>query len=199
MGESWRASAHSAGMLGYIVTAGGVGLQPAKQKLMAVRLGFKDWLNRGTIMLTTWLTTQILPGLISAASGVVFGVVVAGWDKIAAKYTLSKLGPSIKVIYNIIDPILDANLASWSGSDVDKAIELVINTVADGKLSPEEANKAVRLISELWLPQIATQKTKDGVLGVKELAIAEKIRAAVETKTLDTPELLKAVKGIYAG
>jgi len=150
-------------------------------------------------MLTTWLTSQLFPGLISAASGVIFGVVVAGWDKIAAKYTLYKLGPSIKVIYNIIDPILDANLAAWSGSDVDKAIELAINTVADGELTPDEVNEAIRLISELWLPQIATQKTKDGVLGVKELAIAEKIRAAVETKTLDTPELLKTIKKIYIG
>ena len=150
-------------------------------------------------MLTTWLTSQLFPGLISAASGAIFGVVIAGWDKIAAKYTLSKLGPSIKVVYNIIDPILDANLATWSGSDVDKAIELAINTVADGKLTPDEVNKAIRLISELWLPQIATQKTKDGVLGVKELAIAEKIRAAIETKTLDTPELLKTRKKIYIG
>jgi hypothetical protein len=150
-------------------------------------------------MLTTWLTTQILPGLLSAASGVIFGAVVAGWDKIAAKYTLSKLGPSIKVIYNIIDPILDANLATWSGSDVDRAIELAINTVADGKLAPEEVNRAIRLISELWLPQIATQKTKDGVLGVKELALAERIRVAVETKTLDTPEFLKVIKGLYVG
>ena len=150
-------------------------------------------------MLTTWLTSQLFPGLISAGSGAILGVVIAGWDKISAKYMLSKLGPSIKIIYNIIDPILDANLATWSGSDVDKAIELVINTVADGKLTPEEVNKAIRLISELWLPQIATQKTKDGVLGVKELAIAEKIRAAVETKTLDTPELLKTIKKIYIG
>lgn len=150
-------------------------------------------------MFTTWFTTQILPGIISAASGALFGAVIAGWDKIAAKYTLSKLGPSIKIIYNIIDPILDANLATWDGSDVDKVIELAINTVADGKLSPEEANRAVKLISELWLPQIATQKTKDGVLGRKEIAIAEKIRAAVETKTLDTPELIRAVKELYVG
>ncbi len=149
-------------------------------------------------MLTTWFTAQILPGLISAASGAAFGAIIAGWDKIAAKYMLAKIGPSIKIVYNIIDPILDANLASWSGSDVDRAIELVINTVADGKLSADEVNKAVKLVSELWLPQIATQKTKDGVIGQKELAIAEKIRAAVETKTLDTPELIKTVKELYA-
>jgi hypothetical protein len=150
-------------------------------------------------MLTTWFSTQILPGLISAASGAVFGAVVAGWDKIAARYMLAKLGPSIKTIYNIIDPILDASLASWDGSDVDRVLALVINTVADGKLSADEVNKAVKLVSELWLPQVATQKVKDGVIGQKEQAIAEKIRAAVETKTLDTPELLKTVKELYVG
>jgi hypothetical protein len=148
-------------------------------------------------MFTTWFSTQILPGLISAASGAVFGAVVAGWDRIAARYMLAKLGPSINVIYNIIDPILDANLASWNGSDVDHVIALVIDIVADGKLSAEEVNRSIRLISERWLPQIATQKTRDGVIGQKELAIAEKIRAAVETKTLNTPELVKTVKELY--
>ena len=150
-------------------------------------------------MLTTLFTTQVLPGLVSAASGAIFGAVIAGWDKLAAKYMLAKIGPSIKTVYNIIDPILDANLASWEGSDVDQVIGLVINTVADGKLSADEVNKAVKLVSQLWLPQIATQKTKDGVIGTKELAIAEKIRAAVETKTLDTPELIKTVKELYVG
>jgi hypothetical protein len=148
-------------------------------------------------MLTTWFTTQILPGIISAASGAAFGAVIAAWDKISARFLLAKLGPSIKTIYNIIDPILDASLASWAGSDVDHVIGLVIDTVADGKLTADEVNKAVVLVSELWLPQIATQKTKDGVIGHKELAIAEKIRAAVETKTLDAPELLKTIKELY--
>jgi hypothetical protein len=150
-------------------------------------------------MLTTWFTTQILPGLISAASGAAFGAIVAGWDKIAAKYMLAKIGPSIKTIYNIIDPILDANITSWGGSDVDRVIGLIIDTVADGKLSTSEVNKAIKLVSELWLPQIATQKVKDGLISQKEQAIAEKIRAAVETKTLDTPELLKTVKELYVG
>jgi hypothetical protein len=148
-------------------------------------------------MLTTWFTVQILPGLASAAGGAAFGAILAGWDKLSRKFLLGKIGPSIKTIYNIIDPILDANLASWDGSDVDRVIGLVIGTVADGKLTADEVNKAVALVSELWLPQIATQKTKDGLIGHKELAIAEKIRAAVETKTLDTPELLKTVKELY--
>jgi hypothetical protein len=150
-------------------------------------------------MLTTWFTAQILPGLISAASGAAFGAIVAGWDKIAAKYMLAKIGPSIKTIYNIIDPILDANITSWGGSDVDRVIGLIIDTVADGKLSTSEVNKAIKLVSELWLPQIATQKVKDGLISQKEQAIAEKIRAAVETKTLDTPELIKTVKELYVG
>jgi hypothetical protein len=148
-------------------------------------------------MLTTWFTTQILPGLASAAGGAIFGAILAGWDKLAKKFLLAKIGPSINTIYNIIDPILDANLASWGGSDVNRVIALVIGTVADGKLTADEVNKAVALVSELWLPQIATQKVKEGLIGDKELAISEKIRAAVETKTLDTPELIKTVKELY--
>lgn len=148
-------------------------------------------------MLTTWFSTQILPGLVSAASGAIFGAVVAGWDKIAARFMLAKLGPSIRIIFNIIDPILDANLKGWDGSNVEKVIALAVETVADGKLSAEEVNKTVRLISKLWLPQIAAQKVTDGVIAEKELVIAEKIRMAVETKSLDAPELLTTLKDLY--
>lgn len=148
-------------------------------------------------MLTTWFTTQVLPAVISAASGAVFGALIAGWDKLSEKFFLAKLGPSIKTIYNIIDPILDGSLQGWKDSDIDKAIALAVETVADGALSPEEVNKAVRLVSQLWLPQIASEKVENGVIGHKELTIAEKIRNAVETKSLDAPDLLTTLKKTY--
>lgn len=148
-------------------------------------------------MLTTWFTTQVLPAVISAASGAVFGALIAGWSKLSERFFLAKLGPSIKTIYNIIDPILDGSLQGWKDSDIDKAIALAVETVADGALSPEEVNKAVRLVSQLWLPQIASEKVESGVIGQKELTIAEKIRNAVETKSLDAPDLLTTLKKTY--
>ncbi|WP_106501127.1 hypothetical protein [Synechococcus lacustris] len=148
-------------------------------------------------MFTTWFSTQVLPGLISAASGAIFGVVVAGWDKLAARIMLNKIGPSIKTIYNIVDPILEASLKGWCENDVNKVIALAVEVVNDGQLSADEVNKAVKLISKLWLPQIATQKVLDGLISEKENTIAQKIREAVDTKTLNTPDLLNTLKATY--
>jgi hypothetical protein len=148
-------------------------------------------------MLATWFTTQVLPAVISAASGAVFGALVAGWDKLSEKIFLAKLGPSIKTIYNIIDPILDGSLQGWKDSDIDKTIALAIDVVYDGQLSSDEVNKAVKLVSQLWLPQIASEKIEKGVIGERELTVAEKIRNAVETKSLDAPGLLLTLKKTY--
>ena len=80
-------------------------------------------------MLTAWFSTQILPAILSAASGAAAGAIIAGWDKLAAKFLLSKLGPSVKTIYNIVDPILDGSLQGWKDSDIDTAIALAIEVV----------------------------------------------------------------------
>lgn len=148
-------------------------------------------------MFTTWFSTQVLPGIISAASGAIFGVVITGWDKLAARIALSKLGPSIKTIYNIVDPILDASLKGWGEGDVNGAIGLVVEIVHDGKLSAGEVNKLVKLISQRWIPQIATQKVLDGLISEKENAIAEKIKLAIDTKVFNAPELLNSLKSFY--
>lgn len=148
-------------------------------------------------MFTTWFTTQVLPTLISVATGAVAGAVVASWEKLAERLLLNKLGPSIKTIYNIVDPILDGSIKGWKDSDVDAAITLAIETAHDGKLSVDEINHLVRFISQRWLPQVAVEKIQKGVIGAKEIVIAEKIREAVETKSLDAPDLLKTLKETY--
>ena len=148
-------------------------------------------------MFTTWFTTQVMPSLVSALSGAVVGAVIAGWDKIAAKFLLAKIGPSIKTVYNIIDPILYGSITGWKDSEVDKAIALAVEVVYDGKLDPEEINQIVRLVSKRWLPQVAVEKVTSGVIGEKEMAVAEKVRAAVETNTLDAPGLLNTLKQTY--
>jgi hypothetical protein len=148
-------------------------------------------------MLTSWFSSQVLPAVISAASGAVFGALTAGWDKLSKRFLLSKLGPSLKTIFNVLDPILDASLEAWDGSDVEKVLRLVIETIEDGKLNASEVNQSVRLVSELWLPQIASEKTAKGLIGEKEMVLAAKIRNAVETKSLDAPDLLTTLKNLY--
>lgn len=150
-------------------------------------------------MLTTWFSTQILPAVVSAVSGAVAGALIAGWDKLAAKLLLSKLGPSIKVIYNIVDPILDGSLQGWKDSDINTAISLAVEIAYDGKLSVDEINKIVLLISQRWIPQIASEKIAAGIIGNKESQVAEKIRSAVDSKSINAPETLLLLKNLYAG
>lgn len=150
-------------------------------------------------MLTAWFSTQVLPAILSAASGAVAGAVIAGWDKLAAKFLLSKLGPSVKTIYNIVDPILDGSLQGWKDSDIDKAIALAVEVAHDGKLAPEEINKVVRLISKQWIPQIASEKIEKGIIGEKEREVAERIRSAVDSKSINAPETLLLLKKLYVG
>ena len=150
-------------------------------------------------MLTAWFSTQILPAILSAASGAAAGAIIAGWDKLAAKFLLSKLGPSVKTIYNIVDPILDGSLQGWKDSDIDTAIALAVEVGHDGKLSVEEINKIVKLISRQWIPQIASEKIEKGIIGDKERQIAEKIRSAVDSKSINAPETLLLLKKLYVG
>ena len=148
-------------------------------------------------MLTTWFTTQILPAVLSAASGAVAGAIIAGWDKLSARFLLSKLGPSIKTIYNIVDPILDGSLQGWKDSDIDTALGLAVEVTYDGKLSAAEINKIVKLVSKQWIPQIASEKIEKGLIGDKELAVAERIRSAVDSKSINAPETLLLLKKLY--
>ena len=155
---------------------------------------FKDNYEEYIIMLTTWLTTQILPSALSTISGVIFGAIIAQWDKLSKKFFLAKFGPSIKTIYDIIDPILDGSLQGWKDSDIDKVIAMAINVAYDGELTVDEVNRAVQLISQLWIPQIASKKMEKGVIGNEQLAIAKKIKSAIEPKTLDAFGLFSAFK-----
>lgn len=150
-------------------------------------------------MLTAWFSTQILPAIISAASGAAAGALLAGWDKLAAKLVLSKLGPSVKIVYNIIDPILEGSLQGWKDSDIDTAISLAVEIAYDGKLSVDEINKIVRIISQKWVPQIGTDKIAKGLIGEKELAVAKEIRSAVDSKSINAPETLLLLKKLYVG
>ena len=148
-------------------------------------------------MLTTWFTTQVLPAILSAASGAVAGALIAGWDKLSARFLLAKLGPSIKTIYNIVDPILDGSLQGWKDSDIDTALALAVEVAYDGKLTTNEINEVVKLISKQWIPQIASEKIAQGLIGEKEKTVAERIRSAVDSKSIDAPETLMLLKKLY--
>ena len=88
-----------------------------------------------------------------------------------------KYGRIVKRAYDIIDPVLDQNLGKWKGSQVDKAFELAIESVADGVLSAEEIKKLAFYMAQAWLPQKAADKVRQ-----------------LEQAASPAPELLEAAK-----
>jgi hypothetical protein len=77
-----------------------------------------------------------------------------------ASQKLLKYGPVLSRIYDVLDPLLERNIRQWSGSDVEFAIELAIESVCDGNLTGKELRTMVREVSERWLPQVAAEKVR---------------------------------------
>jgi hypothetical protein len=71
---------------------------------------------------------------------------------------LLKYGPIVKKAYDIIDPVLDQNLARWDGSKVDLALDMAKN----------------------WLPQVAADKVRAFEASAPELHAAHLIAAKVD-------------------
>jgi hypothetical protein len=88
-----------------------------------------------------------------------------------------KYGGIVKKAYDIIDPILDQNLHHWKGSQVDKAFELTIESVADGSLNSEEIKQLAFYMAQAWLPQKAADKVRQ-----------------LESMSSPSPELVTAMK-----
>ncbi len=91
-----------------------------------------------------------------------------------------KYGPLIKKAYDIIDPVLDQNLSRWDGSKIDKAFELSLETVADGRLSSTEIKQLSLEMAKQWLPQKAADKVRTFQASSPELRFAAIVAAKVE-------------------
>ena len=95
-----------------------------------------------------------------------------------------KYGPLVEKAYDIIDPVLDKNLSNWDGSKVDKAFELAVESVADGKLSSDEIKKLAVHMAQSWLPGAAAQKVRlleQNGMPLEQRLAAEDITAKVNT------------------
>tara|TARA_R100001509_G_C4826217_1_gene201630 strand:- start:227 stop:619 length:393 start_codon:yes stop_codon:yes gene_type:complete len=69
-------------------------------------------------------------------------------------------GDLVKKAFDLIDPVLDKNIQSWNGSQVEKAFELSVDAVSDGKLSQEEIKKIAKHMSDAWKPTVAAEKVR---------------------------------------
>lgn len=91
-------------------------------------------------------------------SGVTAGV--AWIVKQIGNHKALKYGPIVARAYDIIDPLLEQHMQVWGGSDVEFAIELAIEAVADGEITANEIKVAAREASARWLPAVAAEKVR---------------------------------------
>lgn len=85
----------------------------------------------------------------------------ASWAaRLVAARNLIKHGPILARVYDVLDPLLERNLPSWSGSDVEFAIELAIESVSDAQLTASELKELALEVSKRWLPQVAADKVR---------------------------------------
>lgn len=69
-------------------------------------------------------------------------------------------GDLVKKAFDLIDPVLDKNIQMWNGSQVEKAFELSVEAVSDGKLTQEEIKKIAKHMSDAWKPTVAAEKVR---------------------------------------
>lgn len=103
----------------------------------------------------------------------------AGWlSKLIATRNLVKYGPILSRVYDVLDPLLERNMRSWSGSDVEFAVELAIESVADGNITAAELKELTLEVTKRWLPQAAADKVR------KFEAMAERPKALLASDLL---------------
>ncbi len=108
-----------------------------------------------------------------------------------------KYGEILSKAYDIIDPLLEKNLKSWKGSDVEYAMELAVASVADNELTADELKDVVKEAAERWLPAKAVDKVR-GYLSLEEqpaeIKAADALAKAVSGE-ISTDQAITAAKG----
>jgi len=135
-----------------------------------------------------------LEPLYPALAGIIIGVASMGAKKILEKVNARKYAPLLAKVYDVVDPLLDKYYSGWDGSTVDTVLELAFHSVGDGHLTNEEAQKAVQMAKEKFLPDVAkTKKLDPGTPeGQKSLEIADMVLKMEEG--VDKQKLIELAK-----
>lgn len=137
-----------------------------------------------------------LEPILAILLGAGLSAVVAWMAKILDNQKAIKYGEILGKAYDIIDPLLEKNLKSWKGSDVEYAMELAIASVSDNELTAEELKDITKEAAERWLPAKAVDKVR-GYLSLEEqpseIKAADLLSKAVEG-VLSTQQAISAAK-----
>ena len=111
---------------------------------------------------------------------------------------LRRVLPVMRRAFQVLDPLLNAHLASYSGSDVRLAAELITAALSDGQLTRDEASFAAAEMLRRWSPQLAAgqkpaqlppESTESRVLGAVESLVG---RGAYSLNSL--PEAITTIR-----
>ena len=118
-----------------------------------------------------------LEPLYPALAGLIIGFATLGAKKVFDKINARKYASLLAKVFDVVDPLLDKYYTGWSGSTVDTVLELAFYSVGDGHLSKEEAQHAIQLAKEKFLPDVAKSKqlNPNTPEGRKSLEIAEMV------------------------
>lgn len=118
-----------------------------------------------------------LEPLYPALAGIIIGVATMGAKRVLEKVNARKYAPLLAKVYDVVDPLLDKYYTGWDGGTIDTVLELAFYSVGDGELTKEEAQRAVQLAKERFLPDVAKSKQLDASTpeGRKSLEIAEMV------------------------
>lgn len=118
-----------------------------------------------------------LEPLYPALAGILTGAVAMGAKTLLEKVNARKYAPILAKVYDVVDPLFDKYYAGWDGSVIDTVLELAFHSVGDGQLTPCEAQRAVQMAKEKFLPDVAKTKQLDPTTleGRKSLEIAEMV------------------------
>ena len=127
----------------------------------------------------------------------------ATWlTKILKNQKALQYGELLSKAYDLIDPLLEKHLRDWKGSDVEYAMELAIQSVADNELTADELKKVVKEAAEHWLPTKAVDKVR-GYLSLEErpmeLKAAEALAKAVNGDISQEQALIAAKNELKNG
>lgn len=146
-----------------------------------------------------------MAGLLALAEPLLIGVgVIAlpiGGNALIRYLKVRKVLPVIRRAFTVLDPLLNEHISGYSGSDVRFAMELVTGVLADGALSREEIEFAVREIESRYAPSRAAGKTSETLtqaLGPEseEAKLLSAVLAVVQKRELLPKGILEAARNI---
>ncbi len=121
----------------------------------------------------------------------------AGWlSRFFAARSLLKYGPVLSRVYDVLDPLLERNMRSWSGSDVEFAVELAIESVSDGQITAQELKELTLEVTKRWLPQVAADKVRkyESMAETPKTLVAADLLTNVISGNAGKEETLKQVR-----